>query len=133
MQTAIFTWASCRRLSSGRYIRPLSAFKEREVLFLCGSDEHGVAITVSAEKEKITPQAIIDRYHPANKSVFEAFEMSFDNYSRTSLPLHYKQRLNSLRNSIERHCSGKKGTAAVLRKRFSVLSRSVCRRNMPEL
>ena len=64
--------------------------KKREVLFLCGSDEHGVAITVSAEKEKITPQAIIDRYHPANKSVFEAFEMSFDNYSRTSLPLHYK-------------------------------------------
>lgn len=64
--------------------------KKREVLFLCGSDEHGVAITVSAENEKITPQAIIDRYHPANKAVFEAFEMSFDNYSRTSLPLHHE-------------------------------------------
>ena len=64
--------------------------KKRDVLFLCGSDEHGVAITVSAEKENTTPQAIIDRYHPANKSVFEAFEMSFDNYSRTSLPLHYE-------------------------------------------
>ncbi|MBP8975681.1 MAG: methionine--tRNA ligase, partial [Bacteroidetes bacterium] len=64
--------------------------KKRNVLFVCGSDEHGVAITVSAEKEKTTPKAIIDRYHPANKAAFEAFEMSFDNYSRTSLPLHYE-------------------------------------------
>jgi methionyl-tRNA synthetase len=64
--------------------------KKRDVLFLCGSDEHGVAITVSAEKEKTTPQKIIDRYHPANKAAFEAFEMSFDNYSRTSLPLHHE-------------------------------------------
>jgi methionyl-tRNA synthetase len=64
--------------------------KKREVLFVCGSDEHGVAITVSAEKEKTTPKAIIDRYHPANKTAFEAFEMSFDNYSRTSLPLHHE-------------------------------------------
>jgi methionyl-tRNA synthetase len=64
--------------------------KKRNVLFVCGSDEHGVAITVSAEKEKTTPKAIIDRYHPANKATFEAFEMSFDNYSRTSLPLHHE-------------------------------------------
>jgi len=64
--------------------------KKRTVLFVCGSDEHGVAITVSAEKEKTKPKAIIDRYHPANKSAFEAFEMSFDNYSRTSLPLHHE-------------------------------------------
>ncbi len=63
---------------------------KRDVLFVCGSDEHGVAITVSAEKEKTTPKAIIDRYHPANKDAFEAFGMSFDNYSRTSLPLHYE-------------------------------------------
>jgi methionyl-tRNA synthetase len=64
--------------------------KKRDVLFLCGSDEHGVAITVSAEKEKTTPRTIIDRYHPANKAAFESFEMSFDNYSRTSLPLHFE-------------------------------------------
>lgn len=64
--------------------------KGRDVLFVCGSDEHGVAITVSAEKEKTTPKAIIDRYHPANKEAFEKFGMSFDNYSRTSLPLHYE-------------------------------------------
>ncbi|MBN1397826.1 MAG: methionine--tRNA ligase [Bacteroidetes bacterium] len=64
--------------------------KKRNVLFLCGSDEHGVAITVSAEKEKTTPVKIIDRYHPANKTTFEEFGMSFDNYSRTSLPLHHE-------------------------------------------
>lgn len=64
--------------------------KKRDVLFLCGSDEHGVAITVSAEKENTTPKEIIDRYHPANIAAFEAFEMSFDNYSRTSLPLHHE-------------------------------------------
>jgi methionyl-tRNA synthetase len=62
----------------------------RDVLFLCGSDEHGVAITVTAEKEKITPQAVVDRYHGLNKAAFEKFGMSFDNYSRTSLPLHYE-------------------------------------------
>ncbi len=62
----------------------------RAVLFLCGSDEHGVAITVSAEQEKTTPQAIIDRYHPDNQASFSAFGMSFDHYSRTSIPLHHE-------------------------------------------
>ncbi|MFH0992274.1 MAG: methionine--tRNA ligase [bacterium] len=64
--------------------------KRRDVLFICGSDEHGVPITVSAEKEKTTPQAVVDRYHSLNKAAFEQFGMSFDNYSRTSLPLHHK-------------------------------------------
>ncbi|MFM7543599.1 MAG: class I tRNA ligase family protein, partial [Ignavibacteria bacterium] len=62
----------------------------REVLFVCGSDEHGVAITISAEKEKTTPQAIIDKYHPMNEQVFAGFGMSFDIYSRTSLPTHHE-------------------------------------------
>ncbi|OGU72746.1 MAG: methionine--tRNA ligase [Ignavibacteria bacterium RIFCSPLOWO2_12_FULL_56_21] len=62
----------------------------REVLFLCGSDEHGVAITVSAEHEKVTPKQIIDRYHPDNESAFRKFGMSFDQYSRTSIPLHHE-------------------------------------------
>lgn len=71
------------------YVR-YQRLKKREVLFICGSDEHGVAITVTAEKEKITPQAVVDRYHPLNKAAFEKFGMSFDNYSRTSLPIHHK-------------------------------------------
>lgn len=70
------------------YVRYQRA-KKRDVLFLCGSDEHGVAITVTAEKEKITPQAVVDRYHTLNKASFEKFGMSFDNYSRTTLPLHH--------------------------------------------
>lgn len=71
------------------YVRYQRA-KKRDVLFICGSDEHGVPITVTAEQEKTTPQAVVDRYHSLNKAAFEKFGMSFDNYSRTSLPLHHK-------------------------------------------
>jgi methionyl-tRNA synthetase len=71
------------------YVRYQRA-KRRDVLFICGSDEHGVPITVTAEKEKTTPQTLVDRYHALNVSAFEKFGMSFDNYSRTSLPLHHK-------------------------------------------
>ena len=71
------------------YVRFQRSMK-RDVLFICGSDEHGVAITISAEQAKTTPQAIVDRYHALNKSAFEKFGMSFDNYSRTSLPLHHE-------------------------------------------
>ncbi|MDP2886119.1 MAG: class I tRNA ligase family protein, partial [Ignavibacteria bacterium] len=76
-------------LPADMYVR-YQRSKKRDVLFLCGSDEHGVAITVTAEKEKITPQAVVDRYHELNRATFEKFGMSFDNYSRTSLPLHHK-------------------------------------------
>jgi len=61
-----------------------------DVIYVCGSDEHGAAITISAEKEKVSPQVIIDRFHGANKKAFERFGMSFDNYSRTSLPIHHE-------------------------------------------
>lgn len=61
-----------------------------DVLYICGSDEHGVPITITADKEKVSPQVIIDRFHEVNKKAFEKFGMSFDNYSRTSLPIHHK-------------------------------------------
>lgn len=61
-----------------------------DVLYICGSDEHGVPITISADKEGVSPQVIIDRYHEQNKKTFERFGMSFDNYSRTSLPIHHE-------------------------------------------
>ena len=61
-----------------------------DIVYICGSDEHGVPITISADKEGVSPQVIIDRYHEANKKAFERFGMSFDNYSRTSLPVHHK-------------------------------------------
>ncbi len=74
------------------YVR-FQRLKGRDVVFICGSDEHGVPITITAEKEKTTPQAIVDRYHAMNKAAFERFGMSFDNYSRTSLPLHHQTAL----------------------------------------
>ena len=61
-----------------------------DVIYICGSDEHGVPITISADKEKVSPQVIIDRYHEANKKAFTRFGMSFDNYSRTSIPIHHE-------------------------------------------
>jgi methionyl-tRNA synthetase len=64
--------------------------RKRDVVFICGSDEHGVPITITADQEKTTPQAIVDRYHFMNREAFEKFGMSFDNYSRTSLPIHHE-------------------------------------------
>jgi methionyl-tRNA synthetase len=61
-----------------------------ETLYVCGSDEHGVAITIAAEKEGVSPKEIIDKYHNANKAAFDKFGMSFDIYSRTSLPEHHE-------------------------------------------
>ncbi len=61
-----------------------------DIIYICGSDEHGVPITISADKEKVSPNVIIDRYHLQNKKAFERFGMSFDNYSRTSLPVHHE-------------------------------------------
>lgn len=61
-----------------------------DIIYICGSDEHGVPITISADKEKVKPQVIINRYHEMNKKAFEQFGMSFDNYSRTSLPVHHE-------------------------------------------
>jgi methionyl-tRNA synthetase len=71
------------------YVRFQRAMK-RDVLFLCGSDEHGVPITLTADKEKVSPQAVVDRYHEMNVRAFARFGVSFDNYSRTSLPLHHR-------------------------------------------
>ncbi len=69
-----------------RYLR----LKKREVLFIGGSDEHGVPITVRARKEGITPQDVVDRYHKMIKDSFEQFGISFDIYSRTTSETHHK-------------------------------------------
>ncbi len=61
-----------------------------ELLYVCGSDEHGVAITIAAEQEGVKPKQIIDKYHEANKSAFGKFGMSFDIYSRTSKLVHHE-------------------------------------------
>ena len=67
-----------------RYLR----LKKTDVLFICGADEHGVPITISADKEGVTPQAIADKYHALMKSNFEGLGISFDTFSRTSSEKH---------------------------------------------
>ncbi|WP_159022284.1 methionine--tRNA ligase [Formosa sp. L2A11] len=68
-----------------RYLR----LTGNDVLFICGSDEHGVPITIKAKKEGVTPQDIVDKYHAIIKTSFEDFGVSFDNYSRTSAKIHH--------------------------------------------
>jgi methionyl-tRNA synthetase len=70
------------------YVRYLRAQK-RDVVYVCGSDEHGTAIPIQAVKESTTPRVIIDKYHEAMKQDFEDLAISFDIYHRTSEPLHH--------------------------------------------
>jgi len=69
-----------------RYLR----LKGEDVISICGSDEHGVPITLKARKEGVTPQEVVDRYHEINKKAFEDFGIAFDIYSRTSNAIHYE-------------------------------------------
>ena len=69
-----------------RYLR----LKGKDIVFVCGSDEHGAAIPIRAKKEGISPQKIIDKYHTIIKDSFKEFGISFDNYSRTSSKTHHK-------------------------------------------
>ena len=62
----------------------------KDVVFVCGSDEHGVPITLKARKEGITPQQVVDKYHAIIKKAFEDFGITFDNYSRTSAKIHHE-------------------------------------------
>lgn len=64
--------------------------KGSDVAFICGSDEHGVPITIKAKKEGITPQELVNRYHKIIGDSFKEFGISFDNYSRTSAPIHHE-------------------------------------------
>lgn len=69
-----------------RYLR----LQNRDVVYICGSDEHGVAISMKAKKEGITPQEVIDKYDGIIRKSFKDFGISFDNYSRTSREIHHK-------------------------------------------
>src|SRR6218665_2360318 len=71
------------------YVR-YQRLRKRDILFVCGSDEHGTAIPNQALKENPTPQAIIDKYHALIKDCFLKLGMSFDIYHRTSDPLHHQ-------------------------------------------
>ena len=69
-----------------RYLR----LKGHDVVFICGSDEHGVPITIKAKNEGVSPQDVVDRYHNIIKNSFKKFGVSFDNYSRTSAAIHHE-------------------------------------------
>src|SRR5690606_11665062 len=71
------------------YVRYLK-LKGEKTLFVCGSDEHGAAITLRAKKEGKSPQEIVDKYHEINRKAFEDFGIEFDIFHRTSSSLHHQ-------------------------------------------
>ena len=77
-----------------RYLR----LKGRDVAFICGSDEHGVAISIKAKKEGKTPQEIIDKYDKVIREAFDEFGITFDNYSRTSRAIHHETAAEFFKN-----------------------------------
>jgi len=77
-----------------RYLR----LKGRDVAFICGSDEHGVAISIKAKKEGKTPQEIIDKYDKIIREAFGEFGITFDNYSRTSRAIHHETAAEFFKN-----------------------------------
>jgi methionyl-tRNA synthetase len=76
-------------LPADTYVRYLR-LRGEDVVFICGSDEHGVAITLGAKKEGVTPRVFVDKYNHMMKKAFEDFGIGFDIYSRTSNPVHYE-------------------------------------------
>jgi methionyl-tRNA synthetase len=77
-----------------RYLRAIG----KDIIFICGSDEHGVAISIKAKKENKTPKEIIDKYNSMIKDAFEKFDISFDNYSRTSKKIHHETASDFFKN-----------------------------------
>lgn len=75
-------------LPSDIYVRQLRA-QGKDVMFVCGTDEHGVPITLRARKENVSPQEIVDRYYEQIKGSLENWGLAFDNFSRTSRPIHH--------------------------------------------
>ncbi len=71
------------------YVRFMRSMGE-DILFICGSDEHGVPITIKARNENTTPQLVVDKYNALMKAAFDGIGISFDHYSRTSSPLHHQ-------------------------------------------
>jgi methionyl-tRNA synthetase len=88
-------------LPSDIYVRYLR-MRGRDVKFVCGSDEHGVPITIKAKKEGVTPQDVVDRYNAMMKGAFEEFGISFDHYSRTSSPQHHKNAQEFFKNLMDK-------------------------------
>jgi methionyl-tRNA synthetase len=88
-------------IPSDTYVRYLRS-QGRDVAYICGSDEHGVAITIKAAKEGKTPQQVVDQYHELMKASFAKFGISFDHYSRTSASIHHETAQEFFRDLYEK-------------------------------
>jgi methionyl-tRNA synthetase len=88
-------------IPSDIYVRFLRSNK-KDVAFICGSDEHGVAITIKAKKEGVTAQEIVDRYNAQMKASFDEFGIDFDHYSRTSSKIHHETASDFFKDLYER-------------------------------
>ena len=82
--------------------------KGHDVAFICGSDEHGAAITIQAKKDGITPKEIIDKYHEINKNSFKEFGIDFSIYDRTSSAEHHETAQNIFSELEKKKCFTKK-------------------------
>ena len=113
-----------------RYLR----LKGKEVAFICGSDEHGVAIAIKAKKEGKTPQEVIDHYDTLIRNSFQTFGIAFDNYSRTSLKVHYETAQEMFKTLLKKDVFVKKNSVQLydesaqqfLADRFVIGSCPVC-------
>jgi methionyl-tRNA synthetase len=85
------------------YVR-FQRLNNKDILFLCGSDEHGVPITIKARNEGVTPQQVVDKYHNMMKNAFVDFGITFDHYARTSSPLHHQPHLIFLNPFMIKMC-----------------------------
>ncbi len=81
-----------------RYLRLMG----KDVVFVCGSDEHGAAITVKARKEGVTPQEVVDKYHAILRDTFDAIGIAFDVYHRTTAPLHHETSQDFFRTLLQK-------------------------------
>ena len=89
------------------YVRYLKA-KGHDVAFICGSDEHGAAITLQSKKDGVSPQEIVDKYHNINKAAFKDFGIDFSIYHRTSDKLHHETAQEFFKNLDEKQVFTKK-------------------------
>lgn len=76
-------------LPADLYVR-YKRLQQEDIIHICGSDEHGVPITLTADREGISPKEVVDKYHKLNKEAFERIDIEFDYFGRTSSPVHHK-------------------------------------------
>ena len=102
-------------IPSDIYVRYLR-LRGEDVVSVCGSDEHGVPITIKARQEGVTPQDIVDKYHNIIKNAFKGLGISFDIYSRTTSPVHHKTASDFFRTLYDKGEFTEKTDDAVLRR-----------------